>query len=378
MLTHTQSTQSTQPSLRSIRRAVVPLIARAASVPGADRYRKHFPARAHLWILLLHVLTGSQSLRQTYGFLTPLQHWWQAWGLPRWISFSQLARSSTSRPSACLEVLFSAALAEARRQPSTDPRWRKLLRIEAMDRTVISLAPLLSPWSQHGQAAAGVHLQCGLDLAHALPSSLRLTGAETNDHTALWERDLEARRGWTLLFDRGYYGHRQFVRLLDAGVHFITRLSPQASFTLTDQRRVPVGPTPDGDTILMDATLTLGSAENRRGAVVPGLRLVVSQNARGIVHWFVTDRHDLAATEVVQLYRARWRIELFFRWLKHQLGARAPLGRSREAVWLTILIVLIVALLYRWLLRGDGTSPSQVADLRGFAMLLLIILVEGG
>lgn len=369
--------QSQQPSQRRIRQAVTPLVERAASVPGADRYRKCFPAHAHLWILLLHVLMGSESLRQTHRLLAPAERWWRQWGMPRWVSLSQLARSSTSRPSLCLEVLFSDALAEARRQPSRDPRWRKLQRIEALDRTVISLAPLLSPWAQHGQAAAGVHLHCGLDLAHALPSSLRLTGAETNDHTALWERDLEDRRGWTLLFDRGYYGHRQFVRLLAAGVHFITRLSSQASYTITRQRQVPIGPTPDGDTILMDATITLGSAENRRGAVVPGLRLVVSRNARGVVHHFVTDRHDLVATEVVQLYRARWRIELFFRWLKHQLRARTPLGRSREAVWLTILMVLIVAVLTQWLL---GTMPgvSRVAQLREFAMYLLVATLESG
>jgi hypothetical protein len=74
------------------------------------------------------------------------------------------------------------------------------------------------------------------------------------------------------------------------------------------------------------------------------MRLVTSETRKGEVHRLVTDRHDLAASEVVRLYRKRWQIELFFRWLKRELGAMRPLGRSPpEAVWLTMLVCAVVA-----------------------------------
>jgi IS4 transposase len=77
-----------------------------------------------------------------------------------------------------------------------------------------------------------------------------------------------------------------------------------------------------------------------------GVRLVTSENAKkGKVHRFVTERHDLSAREVHSLYGKRWQIELFFRWLKRQLGALRPFGQSREAVWLTMVITAIEAVL---------------------------------
>lgn len=101
----------------------------------------------------------------------------------------------------------------------------------------------------------------------------------------------------------------------------------------------------------------LGSPDNRRGAVLEGVRLVTSKNENGEVHRFLTDRHDLAASEVVSLYRRRWRIEPFFRWLKRQLGALRPFGHSREAVWLTVLVAAIVAVLA---ILCEGSRPKGV------------------
>ncbi len=71
----------------------------------------------------------------------------------------------------------------------------------------------------------------------------------------------------------------------------------------------------------------------------------------------VTDRHDLTALEVVTLYRKRWQIELFFRWLKRVLGAIIPFGYSRKAVWLTILVAALVAVLAY---LSDASRPKGV------------------
>lgn len=360
---------------RHVRRTIAPFIERAAATPGADRYRKSFPAQAHLWMLLLHFWWGSDSLRQTYGRLSGCAAWLALWGMTALISFSQFARSSSSRPVACAEALFADALAQARGQHPTDPQWRLLTRVQAIDSTFISLSASLSPWSQHKRAAAGVRLQTSLDLLGRLPSRIRMTTGEINDHEALRQLDLTGWCGWTLLIDRGYYGHRQFARLIEAGVHFVACCSEQAHYHVVRHHQPPAGLTPDGDEIYADTVIVLGSPNNRRGAVVPNLRLIGLRTKGGRTMKLVTDRHDLSATQVVRLYRKRWQIELFFRWLKRQLGAIRPLGTSKAALTLTLVLAVAFVLV---LLVLDGQRPpdmTRIAFAGALATILLVTLV---
>lgn len=352
------------PLNRRLRRLLAPLVTQAAAVPGADRYRKHFPAAAHLWLLLEHALAGSPSLRQTHAQLALVPGAWQRLGLPQGISLSQLARSSTSRPSACLEHLFAALVA---RSAARDGHAAGLPRVLLRDSTFLELSAKRSPWSRYRGHAPGVRLQTTYDLAAAIPTSLQLTLADTHDARSLAEAELDALAGWTLALDQGYYGHQQFARLRAHEVDFVCPLHQQARYTVTAAQAVEPTPTPAGDTIEADETITLGSPNNRNGAVVPGLRLITSQNARGTVHRLVTSRHDLSAQEVVMLYRKRWQIELFFRWLKHQLGALHPLGTSRAAVWATLLLAAIVAVLASLLRELQPAGVSRVAWLRVLA-----------
>lgn len=359
---------------RRVRRVLAPQVAQAAAVPGADRYRKHFPAIAHLWILLRHALSGQDSLRQTHAELDLAPANWREVGLSQRVSLSQLARSSTSRPAACLETLLAGLLAQLPAQAG-DPLLRQ---VQLMDSTFLRLSALLSPWSQHGGHVPGVRLQTGYDLAAAVPSYLRLTLADTPDGRALGQRDLTPLAGWTLVIDQGYYGHQQFQRLQAHELDFLCPLQPQAVYQVTATQPVTPELTSAGDTILADEVITLGSPRNYRGAVLPGLRLITSQNPQGELHRLVTSRHDLRAQQLVTLYRARWQIELFFRWLKHQLGALHPLGTSREAVWATILLAAIVAVLAVLLRDLQPASVTTVAWLRALPAHLALLRTDSG
>ena len=361
-------------SSRRLRRQLDPLIARAASTPGADRYRKHFLATPHLWLLLGHGLSCAPSLRQGYALLAAIPGLFARLGLRHGLSFSQLARSTTSRPSACFEALLADLVAQAHRTVVPDAAWRILRKVQLIDSTFLALSAQLSPWSRIGGAEPGVRLQTGLGLARHLPTQLDLTTLATNDHTALADWDLTPLRGWTVIVDLGYYGHRAFARLRTAGVSFLSRLHPQASFQVTDQRAVATRPTPEGDWVLSDETITLGSPNNRNGAVLPGLRLIRSRNRQGVDQAFVTDRFDLRAFELVRLYHFRWQIELFFRFVKRQLGMLSVLGHSRTAVWVTVLLAVIVAILVGLLEADRPPAVSRIAWLQGIGLTLLFQL----
>jgi DDE family transposase len=362
---------------RHLSRLLAPCILRAAATPGADRYRKHFPATAHLWLLVLHGLLGFPSLRQAHAALAVAPGLFARIGLTQGLSLSQLARSSTSRPTACFEALLADVTAQARRSVPADPAWRLLRKVQIVDSTFVVLSAKLSPWSQHGGHTPGIRVHTVLDVARHLPTHLWFSLADLNDHEALMHTDLTPCTGWTLVLDLGYYGHRQLARLRAAGVSFVSRLHPQARYTITATRTVSAKRTPDGDLLFADETITLGSPHNRNGVVLPNLRLITSANPAGQMQRFVTDRFDLTAPELVRLYRKRWQIELFFRFLKQQLGVTHPLGQSRDAVWLTILLAVIIAVLLALLSVHRPDATSAIAWLHACGMALLTTLRSG-
>lgn len=352
---------------RRLRRLLAKPIRAAAAVPGADAYRKHFRADAHLWVLLWHGLSATPSLRQSHAVASADPTFWSRLGLPpSGVSRSQLARSSTSRPPACLEHLFAAL---PTRRPPGPRRWEA---IQLVDRSFLALSAKLSPWSHYRRHPAGVRLHVGYELAGGIPCQLSFSLADTHDITAFRARDWTELRGWTVVMDLGYYSHKTFAALREAGVSWLCPLNTQASVGVTATHPVDPTPTADGDVVLADDTITLGSPNNRNGAVLEEVRLVTSRNRHGAVRSFVTDRHDLTAQDVVILYRKRWRIELFFRWLKHQLGVLHPLGFSPQAILMTLWLAAIVAVLLTLLAEDRPPHLSDIAWLRAVSHLLLI------
>lgn len=360
------------PAARRLRRTLDPLIRDAAKLSDADRYRKSFPARAHAWMLLLHTMGANRSLRQSHALQYSDPALRRFLGMEGWVSYSQLARSSASRPSECFEGLLACVLRLARGR--ADRRSPELLDgVRLLDSTFFALGKKTSPWSAHGAHGAGVRLQALIAPSDRLPDAMRMTTVAANDAAALSGWDLSELEGRTLIFDLGYYSHRNLGRLTNGGVHFLTRLKAQASYRVSGVREQSAGDereTPEGDRILSDEVITLGSPNNRRGTVLEGVRLVTGENAKGEVHRFVTDRHDLTASEVLSLYRKRWQIELFFRWLKRQLGALRPLGHSREAVWLTLVVAAIVAVIALLAEQWRPKGVSRVAWLGALSVIL--------
>jgi hypothetical protein len=336
-----------------LRRLLRKPIAQGAAVPGADAYRKHFPATAHRWFLLWHGLSAAPSLRQSHAIADADPVLWTRLGLPPGgISRSQLARSSTSRPPACLAAVFAALPRPGTALPKA---WGD---IRLIDSTFLTLSATLAPWSQYGKHAPGVRVHPGYDLGRRVPTDFTFTLADHHDVRAFRERDWTDLVGWTVIVDLAYYAHRTFAALRAAKVSWVCRLHDQARHAVTAAQHGPWLPTAAGDQVLTDQVITLGSPNNRNGAVLPAVRLITSRNAEGTRPTFVTDRHDLPPTDIVPLSRHRWPIELFFRFLKHHLGVLRPLGQSPAAIALTFWLAAIVALL---LVVLDADRPAHLS-----------------
>lgn len=361
---------------RELRR-LLPLLEQSGEACRADAGRRHFTAVAHACLLLFHGLSGSQSLEQSHARFATCSGLARLSGLAvlddqdvvdpdvLGVSYSQFALSNTTRPAQFLAGIVPALVARVR-AAGVLPAVPFPFDLVTLDSTFLRLSLALSPWlpSNNRHDIPGERLQMLFRPAADLPEGILLHDTRTNDCQGLDQfilddpERLASLRELTLVMDLGYYSHARFVRLLAAGVHFVSRLQAQATVVVeTDlevQGRWSELP-PGRIRVLADQRITLGSANNHRGAVVAGLRLVCAevaptaaaarQGALPLVYTLVTDRFDLPADLVVWLYVWRWQIELFFRWLKAHLRLTRPLGRSQNAVELTVWLAVIVQLL---------------------------------
>jgi hypothetical protein len=376
-----------------------PALEAGARAARADRYRKHFDALTHAALLVCHGLAASPSLRQSYAaFADPALL--ARLGLGRagapGVSYSHFAASNTSRPAAFLAGLVPALAARVR-QLGRLPPGAVPAEVRLLDSTFIRLSLKLARWLPHGPAQAGVRVQVDYQPARDLPAHVLVADTRKNDCTgldALLLDDpaaLESLRAQTLVLDLGYYSHRRFARLLAAAVHLVSRLKDDATVTVEADCPVALplpGVAAGRITVLAEQRITLGSPNNRRGAVLAGLRLVTARvapspaaarrGAEPLVYRLVTDRWDLAPAEVVQVYLWRWQIELFFRWLKRYVRLEQVLGTSRNAVELSVWLALVVHLLGVLAAHATGLgrrSPALVLHLT-VALAQLVVSPE--
>jgi IS4 transposase len=129
---------------------------------------------------------------------------------------------------------------------------------------------------------------------------------------------------WTYIFDRGYVSFDFLTLLLEAGAHFVIRFKAGINYCVEHSFAVPLAPASAGLSLLSDEHVTF---PNWAGVI---LRLVSYQLPDGKVIRVLTDRFDLTALSVAQLYKERWTIENWWKWIKHLFKIKQPLGPQRE------------------------------------------------
>ena len=377
-------------------RGLRPVIEASAASCGAEHSRKHFTSYRHLCLLLFHGLSSHPSLHQSYEHFGACRGLVAASDLGRddgsdrlGVSYSHLAASNGTRPAALLVGVVRHLLTRLRQDslgalPAGEPLLGSLV---IQDSTFLRVSLRLAHWlpTLRRPDGSGVRVQVWLHPSLDLPEVVQVTSIKVNDcqswdRTVLGDPDrLAALAGQTLVVDLGYYSHERFTRLLAADVHLVTRRHPQA--TVTIEADLPIQSALSGCdggriTVVADQRITLGSPNNRAGAVLPGLRLVTAdvvpraktghRSPTPRRYEILTDRWDLTAAEVVQVYLWRWQIELFLRWLKGQLHLPQLLGYSENAVELSVCLTVLVHLLTLLAARALGLarrSPLLLARL---------------
>lgn len=214
--------------------------------------------------------------------------------------------------------------------------------VYAFDSTTIDLCLSLFPWARFRRAKAAVKMHTLMDLRGSLPVFIAITDGKVHDVKVLDEVLLEP--GAVYVMDRGYLDWRRLYRLHQEGAFFVMRAKDNLRFTR--HASLPVDPESDVRSDHL-GQLARAAAFEAFPAKLRKVRFWDAENGRHFI--FLTNLRDVPAATVAALYRSRWQIELFFRWIKQNLRIRRFYGTSENAVrtqlWIAICVYVLIAIL---------------------------------
>jgi len=303
----------------------------------ADHRVRRLTTKSQFLALLFGQLSGAASLREIEAGLS--SHAAKLYHLGgRNVARATLADANSKRPAALFADLFALMAARAGRR--TRRHIGDTLRV--LDATRVQVSSLYGGWADMVGGKRAIKLHLCYDPHADAPLSMTLTGQRTNDIVPA--RAIEIVPGVTYVFDLAYYDFAWWAQIDGKGARFVTRLK---SNTLVDT--VTEQPGCEAAGILSDRVgfLPQRLASSRRNPFADPVREITVRIATGKVIRLVTNDLDAPAAEIADLYKQRWQIELFFKWIKQNLKIRHFLGTSENAVRIHVFVALIAYLLLR-------------------------------
>jgi hypothetical protein len=250
-------------------------------------------------------------------------------------SRATLARVNEQQPASLFEAVFFKIL-ERCHQVSPGHRFKFKTPLYLLDTTTIDLCLSVFPWAKFRKTKGAIKLHVGLDADGYLPAFISLTDGKV--HESKWAKTLQLPRGSMAVFDRGFTDYAWYETLTDNGIYFVTRLK-----TNTIIENGPKRPGRKARGITVDREIRIGKSQ------VPFRQVNYLDPETGKELRFVTNATHLDAKTIADLYKERWQIELFFKWIKQNLKVKTFLGTSRNAVltqiWIALSAYLLVAFL---------------------------------
>jgi len=288
-------------------------------------------------------LTCCESLRHIETCLRAVQSKLYHMGIRGNVSRSTLADANEARDWRIYRDFAHVLIATARRLYAEEPFGVELAQtVYALDATTIDLCLALFPWATFRKHKAAVKLHTLLDMRGAVPSVVIITNGKVHDVNIL--DDLLIEPGAIYVMDRGYLDFGRLHRIDQERAFFLTRAKSNFQF-----RRLSSHPVDKNSGIQCDQTVGLKGAAVRK--TYPGamrrVRYLDPERGKRLV--FLTNNFALPAATIAQLYRCRWKVELFFKWIKQHLRIKAFYGTNENAVrtqvWIAIAVYVLVAIM---------------------------------
>jgi IS4 transposase len=327
---------------------------RLVAAHGSDRRVRRLSTKDQFLALLYGQLSGASSLREIVGGLeSHSARLYHVGGRPA--QRSTLADANARRPGAVFTELFAEMVGQAQRGLRRAIGEATYL----IDSTGVRLSAVSADWSRFSAGVCGAKVHVIYDADAQRPIYAAITPARINDITAAQAMPIEA--GATYVFDLGYYDYTWWARLDAAGCRIVTRFKSNTPLSVTAELAVP-----EGGEVLSDriGLLPQRQAASRKNPFQDPVRELRVKTKTGKVLRILSNDLDASAQEIAGLYKRRWAIELFFRWVKQTLNIKHFLGTSENAVRIQIAVALIAYLLLHLAQAAQNAVHSPLAFAR--------------
>jgi transposase len=335
---------------------------------------RNFPCWDQFLAMSFAQITSRDSLADIEVCLRSRQDQLYRLGFRSTIAHSTLADANSSRDWRIYHDLAQGLIARARRLYASESFGVELEQtVYALDSTTIDLCLSLFPWARFRSTKAAIKLHTLLDLRGPIPTMISISEGKRADVSILDELMLEP--GAFYVMDRGYVDFARLYRFVLVGAFFVTRAKANIQSSRLESRPVELGTGVRSDQVIwLSLPKSIAHYPDR-------LRRVSYRDPEsGKTLIFVTNNFDLPPLTIAQLYKSRWRVELFFKWIKQNLRIKHFFGTSDNAVktqvWIAICVYVLVAIVRKELkLELSLSQILQVLSVNVFEQVPLIELV---
>ena len=313
-----------------------------------DRYNgnykvKTFRCRDHFYVMCFAQLTYRDSLRDIETCLRALSTKLYHSGIRSNVSKSGLSAANEKRNSSIYSDFAQILIIEARKLYSLEDEVIKEINIMAyaLDSTTIDLCLSLFPWAKFRSNKGAVKLHTLMDLYGSIPTFIDITDGTSHDVNVLDKISFEKEAMY--IMDLGYVDYKRLYKLNIMDSFFVTRAKKNIKC-----KRIYSKIVDKSLGLKYDQTIRLTGVSSQKNYPDKLRRVKFTDETSGKTYIFITNNFDLSAFQITQLYKKRWDIELFFKWIKQNLKIKSFYGTSRNAVitqiWIAISTYLLVVI----------------------------------
>ena len=286
--------------------------------------------------LAMAQLAGRISLRDIVENVSAQAHRLYHLGSAK-LTRSNLSRINEDKPYALYEALAGKLLNRCQRM-APGHKFRFKNPLYSLDASTIDLCLSVFPWASFRSTKGAIKLHVGLNHDGYLPEFVTITEGKTSDVEMV--RTLTFPSGSIVVVDRGYNDYDWYNQLTEKGVFFVTRLKANAQYRVINRQ-----PVLKNKGLTSDQTIRLTSIQAAKKCPSRLRRVGYRDIDTGKHYIFLTNNFKLAARTIADIYKARWQVELFFKWIKQNLKIKSFIGTSKNAVMTQIWIAMCVYLL---------------------------------
>lgn len=328
-------------------------------------------------IMAFAQLTWRESLRDIEATLGANRHKLYGMGLRHAVHRSTLAEANEQRDWRIWADLAALLIRRARNLYQQDDLGLELQNtVYALDTTTIDLCLSLFDWAPFRKNKAAIKLHTLLDLRGAIPAFIHISDGKMHEVNVLDFLPVEA--GAFYVMDRGYVDYERLYQLHQAGAFFVTRAKSNLNF-----RRIYSAPVDKTLGVICDQTIALNGfyQAKRYPTHLRRIRFKDAQSGQTLV--FLTNNTKLSAMTIAALYKSRWQVELFFKWIKQHLRIKHFLGYSENAVktqiWCAISTYVLIAIIKKEMqLKASLYTLLQILSVSVFEKTEILCAFQQG